>query len=319
MQSYTHFNLTERNRLAQMRAEGMTMCRIAAELGRNPSSISRELRRNQSQNTGYNAWYATMQYMKRRKACRRTSRILKDNPLQAFVRDKLERYWPPETIVAIWKREHPGAKLGHSTIYRALKMGWLEGRSARAHLRRRGKRKYARRGRFHTIHPDYTIHDRPVQALERSRVGDWEGDCIVSGPKGKGKLFTCVDRASRRLVARQSDHGDAASIRDVMIDALASYPVHTLTLDNGPEFAKHRQIAEKLGTRIYFADPHAPWQRGSSENSNGLVRFFFPKATDFSKVDPQEIQLAVDLLNDRPRKCLGWLSPNQVFFSKCCT
>lgn len=320
MRSYVHFTLEERESLRILYEQGCSIRAIARKLSRSPSSISREIRRNRHKRKGtYNAWGATSLYLKRRKKCVRRSRILGDEQLLCFVREKLASYWSPEIITAIWKQEHPGARLSHSTIYRALYKGWLAERTAGHHLFRRNKRRYKERSKYNTITPQRTIRERTPYATKRKRVGDWEGDCIVSGNHGKSCLFTCVDRASRLLLAARSDGQNAKSVHDVMIRVLKNQPAYTLTLDNGSEFAKHRELEKILNIRVYFADPRSPWQRGSNEQINGLLRFFFPKSTDFSNVDDTAIQFAVDCLNNRPRKCLGWLSPQQVFLSKCCT
>lgn len=319
MRSYGHFTLYERERLAQMRAEGKSQSDIARELGKHRSSISRELRRNGNKSTTYNAWHATSQYLHRRKACRKPHRVSWDQELLAFTQDGLAKYWSPEAIVARWKMTHPQAKLSHSTLYQALRKGLIPGRTAKQHLRRRGAHRYPNRSKFNTITPDQTIHERPGHVQTREAFGHWEGDSVVCGRSGSGRLFTCVERSSRLLVAARVDGHDARSMREAMIDALAAYQVDSLTLDNGSEFARHREVAARLNTTIYFADPHSPWQRGSNEQVNGLLRFFFPKGTDFAALNPDEISSVVDSINDRPRKCLAWLSPREVFLAMCCS
>lgn len=319
MRSYEHFTLCERERLGQLRAEGKNQSFIARELGKHRSSISRELRRNGNKSTGYNAWHATTQYLHRRKACCKPHRVSWDHELLKFIQDALAKFWSPEAIVGRWKMEHPQAKLSHSTLYQALRRDLIPGRTPKQHLRRRGTRRYRNRSKFYTITPDHTIHERPGYVQAREAFGHWEGDSLVCGRSGSGRLFTCVERSSRLLVAARADGHDALSMRDTMITALADYQVNSLTLDNGSEFAKHREVAKKLNTTIYFADPHSPWQRGSNEQVNGLLRFFFPKGTDLASLHPLDICSAVDCINDRPRKCLGWLSPREFLRAKCCT
>ena len=215
-------------------------------------------------------------------------------------------------ITARWKKEHPGDKLSASTLYRGIRNKIIGDVTATKHLRRRGKRKYSRRSKYNTIHPEHVIHERPEAANRRARIGDWEGDTIV-GAYNKSRLVTLVDRRSRLLTLRIIKGRNAEDTCKAMKEALEGLPVQSITLDNGSEFALFATLEEQLHTTVYFADPHSPWQRGSNENINGLIRFFFPKGTDFRKVSPEEVQRVEDLINRRPRKCLSWLSP-LVFF-----
>jgi len=132
-------------------------------------------------------------------------------------------------------------------------------------------------------------------------------------------VFTAVDRKTRYLTAAVSRSQSSDAVKAAAKVAIGSMPRYTLTLDNGSEFAKHRELASELGIDIYFADPRSPWQRGTNENTNGLLRYYYPKGTDFLKVNVADLDLIVSLLNDRPRKCLDWLSPREVFLATCCT
>lgn len=318
MQSYTHFSVEERESLARLREKGYTIRGIAKEMNRAPSSISRELRRNCNKGTGkYNVWGATTLYLKRRKQCRRTYRFATDTELQEYTIKRLKRLWSPEAIAAIWNREHASERVSHATIYAALRHGLLEGCSKKEHLRRRGKRKHVR-GATATIKPEHFLVDRCEEAQNRERVGDWEGDTVLGGI-GKGCLVTCIDRKSRYLVAALSPDKTAQSVSSSLIEALRGHEVHTLTLDNGSEFASFKAIEKALETEVYFCDPHSPWQRGSNENINGLLRFFFPKGSDFRLVSPETLADTLSLINLKPRKCLGWLAPADIYFAKCCS
>ena len=185
----------------------------------------------------------------------------------------------------------------------------------RTHLRRRGKRKNRRNTQV--IRPERTIHDRPEIAALRQRLGDLEGDTVY-GAVGKGCAVTVVDRRSRMLYAALSASRDSSLIAQAFAEALDGQPAETLTLDRGTEFAEFKRIEQNLGAPIYFCDPHSPWQRPSNENINDLLRFFFPKGTDFNAVDRDYFHYVLCLINNRPRKCLGWLSPVE-FLKKCCT
>lgn len=314
MQSYHHFTLEERECLRIKLTEGKSLRQIAREMERNVSSISRELSRNGKKDGSYNAYWGWCMYRSRRKKCVRTYRIETDAALKSFVMEGLDKYWSPEIIAARWQ----GCPLSPSTIYRTLKRKRLPGYTERKHLRRRGIRKYCR-GDNRTIRPDHTIHERPKVIDERSRLGDWEGDTVLGGP-GKGGLVTVVDRKSRYLRMSLIANKEAQTVENALCHTLRGpLPIKSITLDNGSEFAKFRSIEHTLHTTIYFADTHSPWQRGSNENINGLIRFFFPKGTDFRTVTHQQVLVVMTLINNRPRKCLGWLSPIEFISRHCCT
>ncbi len=317
MQSYKHFTLVERENLRVKLQEGKSLRQIAKELGRNASSISRELKRNKNKNGDYNAWRGCSLYIYRRKRCRRNKRYKVDEKLILFTQECLAKYWSPEIITAKWKEKEPGAKLSHCTIYRAIKTGMLKEYPANRFLRRRNRLKY-KRGNNQTIRPQHVIGERPEEANNRERIGDWEGD-TVRGAIGKGSLVTLVDRKSRYLVSMIVQDMRAATVSKAIYTLFEGVPVETLTLDRGSEFAEYRKMEENMGAPIYFADPYSPWQRGSNENVNGLLRFFFPKGTDFNKIAPHQLAHVVELINTRPRKCLGWLSPFEVLKAQCCT
>jgi IS30 family transposase len=298
-----------------MLREGKSLRAIAAELDRNVSSVSREIKRNQNKDGSYHPWGSTCRYLHRRKRCRRKYRLA-DETLRLFVETSLDKYWSPEIISERWRIEHPNEPLSHVTIYRALKQGQLPRYSRKKHLRRHGKRKNTHHTRV--VHPVHTIHERPEIVNVRGRLGDMEGD-TVSGAIGKGCIVTAVDRQSRMLYAALSQSRDSSLIVDAFSRAFRGVNVESITLDNGSEFAKFAEIEKNHGTTVYFADPHSPWQRPSNENINNLLRFFYPKGIDFTAVAQEDFQHVISLINNRPRKCLGWLSPLEFFSSKCCT
>jgi len=316
MRSYQHFTLTERENLAQMYAEGKSQKEIAKELGRNKSSVSRELTRNKNKNGTYHPWRATILYICRRKQSVRRNR-LERGEIRVFVEENLDKFWPPEAIAARWNQSHEEDKLSHSTIYRALRKRLISARfTAKTHLRCRGKRKNSHNSK--TIHPEHTIHDRPAIIEERVRLGDLEGDTLYGGV-GKGCAVTLVDRVSRVLYASLADSRETDVINAAFKRAIGQTSVNSITLDNGSEFAGFHDIQATHRTTVYFADPHSPWQRGTNENTNGILRFFFPKGTNFKAVSEEDFQKVVKLINGRPRKCLDWLSPVEFLFNKCCT
>jgi IS30 family transposase len=315
MQSYQHFTLFERECLSEKLKEGKSLRKIAKELNRSPSTISREMKRNWSKTSNrYHPWHATSNYLHRRKSCIRRF-LVSNSRIYKFVCDGLDKFWSPEIISTRWKQAG-GKGLSHSAIYLAIKKNRLPGYTPKTHLRRRGKRKNVHNTR--TIHPTHKIHERPEEAELRNKLGHLEGDTIY-GAIGKGCLVTLVDRASRKLYAASIPSRDSAVVKKAFLNVLDGVNVKSITLDNGSEFAKFSEIEKELNTTIYFADPHSPWQRGSNENINDVLRFFYPKGTNFLLVDNDNLQKIVDLINDRPRKCLGWLSPVEFISKKCCT
>ena len=315
MQSYQHFTISERESLWEMQRTGKSNVEIAKKLGKHRSSVWREIKRNQNKDKSYHPWRATVLYIHRRKRCKRKSRLSNETIL-AFVTSALEQYWSPQIISQRWRMEHPNEPLGHTTIYRALKRGQIKGYSRKTHLRRRGKQKHNHNTQ--AIYPVHTIHDRPLEAQARERLGDMEAD-TVHGAIGKGCVVTAVDRKSRMLYASLCKSRDSSLIANAFTKAFIGVNVETLTLDRGSEFARFAEIENNLNTTVYFADPHSPWQRGSNENINDLLRFFYPKGTDFTNIHEEDFQHVISLINNRPRKCLGWLSPVEFFSTKCCT
>lgn len=313
MLSYTHFTRIERIKIEELRKKGKGIREIARELGRSPSSVSREIRRNQSKRKPYHNWRATILYITRRQKCHPAYRLAEGTEIRNYVIEKLSVYWSPETIAACWNKEHPNDRISHTTIYRWLKKKKLTGLSRKTHLRRRGKQIHTRNANYNTIHPDRLIEDWPDEICTRARIGDWEGDTIYGGT-GKGFVATLVDRKSRFLAAARVLTRRPDDTSQSIYKALSGLPVKSISLDNGSEFSLFRQMEEHFHAPIYFARPHAPWQRGTNENTNGLLRFFFPKGCDFRNISDEELARVVDLLNSRPRRCLGWRTPAEVFF-----
>ena len=225
----------------------------------------------------------------------------------------LNCYWSPETIAGRWHLEYPERKpLCISTIYRYVKKRLFPKITPKTHLRRRGKRILPRNSNYNSIQPERIIPQWPEEIRQRARIGDWEGDTVYGGV-GKGLLVTQVDRKSRFLRAGLLAKRDASLTKAVICQLLKDVPVKSISLDNGSEFSEFKALESELHTLVYFAEPHKPWQRGTNENTNGLLRFFFPKGCDFHAVSQKFVDSVVDLINSRPRKCLGWRSPAEVF------
>ena len=313
MRVYTHLTLSEREYLEVSLKNGKSLRQIAAALGRSPSTISREIRRNWSKKANrYHHWNANNCYKHRRKRCHRKNNLTRNPAAFAFVLEKLLQFWSPEIIAGRWNKDHSD-KISLRSIYRAVRAGAFPGVKASTHFRRKGKL-YANQKKSYTRFFDSSIHDREKIVDLRGRLGDFEGDTVY-GSVGKGYLVTAVDRRSRFTVAAIARDKTIESTNAAFLEAFRRenlFDPLTLTLDNGTEFLGFKELERATGLKVYFADPHAPWQRGSNENVNGLLRFFFPRGTDFSKVSDLQLASVLHLINHRPRKCLGFLSPYEV-------
>ena len=202
-----------------------------------------------------------------------------------------------------------------NTIYRAVKSGRLSF-EARKYLRRRGKtykRKTRQDGRGH-IKDTVSIELRPKEVEQRLDIGNWEIDTVLGKP-GTGGLVTVVDRKTRLLLAAKIEDKTATTVQAALIRLLKGVECRSLTTDNGKEFARHKEVSAALGVPVYFAHPHSPWERGTNENTNGLIREYLPKGIDFRVVQSDDVLRIVERLNNRPRKCLGFRTPKEAFFN----
>ena len=319
---YLHLSEQERYSICYMNMSGWSIRKIARKLGRSPGTISRELKRNR------NPEYLGGQYLydqaqrradERRQAANRGHRKIDSlTDLGEYVRDALSLGWSPEQISARRAVDHSGdanMRITHEAIYQWVYRqdasdGWYQylrrGRKAR---RRRGIRRKRCR-----IVGRVGIEERPKAVDKRARFGDWESDTVV-GSRGRGGLATHVERKSRYLIARRIDDKRAETFARRTLAGFDGIPqklCRTMTCDNGTEFATFKRIEDRLGIKVYFADPYAPWQRGTNENTNGLLREFFPKGTDFKTVSHHEVARVVRILNNRPRKCLNYRTPAEV-------
>lgn len=327
MSPYTHLTLKDRECILLGVTLHHTYQTIANQIGCSKATVSREIKRNGGRGA-YSAVKAQKNYHKRRLKSRRP-RLLEDLNLRDFVfHCILQRQWSPEQIAGRLSFEGSSWHISHNTIYRGIEQNNL-GVKRKKHgtrgfarkLRHRGKTRKVkgtvneRRGRFNDVP---SVHERPVSCENRTRFGHWEGD-TVRGKVGRSALLTLVDRKSRYLLSQRVPKVNAKNVTQAMIDLLHTVTpqrVRTLTPDRGTEFAGDREVGEELDIPVYFPDPHAPQQRGTNENTNGLIREYFPKGTDLDKLTDQDINKFVRDLNNRPRKVLGWKSPSEVFFGK---
>ena len=313
--NYTHLTRDERYQIAILRKAGHKQTDIARLMNRHPSTISRELRRNLGQR-GYRPKQAQVLSEARMRACANGPRI--PDETWAVVDEWLAELWSREQITGrLHERGLPS--VSHEAIYHRIYADKRNGGTLHRALRcqKARRKRYGGRERRGTIPNQVSIEQRPAMVGARERFGDWEADLVI-GAGHQQALVTINERKSRYALIGHVPKKTAQAVSDVMVSLLTPYAacVHTLTTDNGKEFAQHERIASELGADFFFAHPYASWERGANENMNGLIRQFFPKKMSFDSITPDEITFAVDKLNHRPRKCLGFRTPHEVFMAQ---
>lgn len=305
-----HLTLEERERIAQFHSQGFSRAEIGRLLERDRSTIGRELARNSDDGT----YWASRAQRKAQARRHRRPRKFDDPQVNEYVRRGLTRCWSPEQIAGRARRDfrrQPRRQLSHTTIYR-----WIAGDPNRGHWEsflRFGPRPAGAETRG-KLPARAEIAGRPTIVDQRRRFGDWEGDTVV-GKQRRGGLVTLVERKSGFALVGKVARLKARNVARSAKRQLGGLPRglrRTATFDNGKEFADHQRLARATGIDIYFARPYHAWERGSNESFNGLLRQFFPKGTDFTGISPLEVKHVHDLLNDRPRKRLGYRTPREV-------
>ena len=329
MSQYHHLSINEREMILILYTEGKGIRTIAREIRRSAATVSREIKRNSLGERNYSAIEAQKRYNERRTKCRR-HRLLSNEKLQETVKRLfLDLQWSPEQISNRLGYENSLFRISCTTIYRGIYMGLLDAQAPRCFkgkqgavrkLRHRGKKRH-RNGTVETrgkIVISNRIEERPDEANGRQTIGHWEVDTLA-GKTGSACLVTITDRCSRYLLAGKISKKYSVLVAEKMIDLLSAIPKKkrkSITPDRGKEFSQHTAVTKAVnGVQFYFADPHAPWQRGTNENTNGLLREYLPKSFDIAFSSDNEIAAFVNKINFRPRKCLGWKSPHEVFFN----
>jgi len=321
--SYTHLTENDRYKISYLKSARFSLREIARRINRHHTTIGRELRRNDDPLYEDNIyWYdwTNPEALKRRHKARHHRRS-SNQDLVNYVERKLKDDWSPEVITQKLKADYPDddkMRVSHETIYRWIYSDAKDGGTLYTHLRRRRKKRrrqkrYGSGRRF--ISGRIGIAQRPVIVESRERFGDWEGDTI-EGKKSSGYIATHVERKSRYLMAAKLDNKKSDSLTMKSIRLYWGLPRkmrQTLTIDNGSEFSNFKELENKTGLTVYFADPYAAWQRGTNENTNGLLRQYFPKGSDFSKISKENLAFAVKKLNHRQSKRLSYRSPHEVF------
>ena len=315
-----HLSVMEREEISRGVASGVSMRQIALRLGRAPSTVSREVARNGGSG-GYRAHRADRAAWQRARRPK-VGKLVENVELRGAVEEKLAQWWSPQQISGWLKEKYPGVEemwVSHETIYLSL---FVQGRGALRHeltrcLRTRrairrpvGKRAPTGKGQ---IREPVMISQRPAEAEDRAVPGHWEGDLLMG--KRQTAIGTLVERATRYVMLFGLPDGNTAeSVRTALAETIQQLPEHlwrSLTWDQGKEMAEHARFTIDTGIQIYFCDPKSPWQRGSNENTNGLLRQYFPKGTDMAALTQDDLDAAAHSLNSRPRQTLGWKAPSQ--------
>jgi IS30 family transposase len=317
-----YFSQDDRIEIADGLDRGERVTAIAARIGKGYQSVYREIARNRKPDGRYQPWYAHNQaHVRRRRP--KPRRLTVDTALREAVAGKLRRGWSPAQISRWLRRRYPrrlGWQVCAETLYEAVYRGLVlqadpaNLRTGRTYRRRRGRGR-SRDGALKQSTNMKSICERPAAVESRRQAGNWEGDLIV-GAGQRSAIATLVERKTRftLLVKLPGDHS-ARTVGDALIGAFAKLPAQlrrTLTWDQGNEMFQHERIERATGLGIYFADPHSPWQRGTNENTNGLLRQYLPKGTDLSRWTDEQLQEIAAELNDRPRLCLNDKSPHQI-------
>ena len=312
--AYTQLTREQRYQIYILRKAGHRQNFIATEIGVHPATISRELQRGCGLR-GYRPKQAD-DLAGVRKQKRYRPRIAATT--WAVIEQLLRQDWSPEQVSG-WLAKEKQLQVSHERIYQYIYADKARGGTLSKHLRCRKLRRkrygsYDRRGRLPNCR---SIEERPKIVEQRKRVGDWEADTII-GQNHQQAILSLVERKSKLCLLKKVERNTAASVEHAMCELLRplAAKVYTITSDNGREFANHESVAKKLNAAFYFAHPFAAWERGTNENTNGLVRQYFPKGSDFSKITADDIQQVTARLNNRPRKRLSYRTPQRVFFKE---
>jgi len=321
MNYYKHLTIDERERIMFLLNSGKNKFQIAKILGRHHTTIGREVERNKPPKN-YSASRAQKRYENKKKNCGAIP-ILKDPYVRNFVEEHLKLRWRAEEISAWVKKEKLPFKISPSTIYRGYDTKLISHSLKQYFPQKKKNKRHKKESRQGKMQDTVSIHKRPKIVDERKRIGDFEGDTVI-GQRKTGSMLTFVDRASMYLIVGYIENRNKELVKQQTVELLKNNKVKTMTLDNGKEFQNHKEIEKQLKIKIYFCDPYSPWQRGLNEYMNRTLREYFPKKINFAILTKEEIEKAVNEINNRPRKRLNYYTPNQVFHNprllrKMCT
>jgi IS30 family transposase len=313
MRNYTQLTQEQRYQIYALMKAGHTQSETANLIDVHKTTISRELKRNRGLR-GYRPKQAHQFALSRRKKFKYRIEASTWTLVEILIRQE----WSPEQISG-WLKKNCDFQISHEWIYQHILKDKLVGGDLYRHLRCQKKRRkrYGRNDRRGKLKNRVSIDERPGIVDTRQRLGDWEVDTII-GKGHRQAIVSLTERKSRLALLRKVERKTAQAVSDAVIELLETLPVqtHTITADNGKEFADHERIARDLRANVYFAHPYSSWERAANENMNGLIRQYFPKKHNFATITETEIEIVMDRLNNRPRKCLGFKSPIQVFFNR---
>lgn len=303
----------QRYQIEALLKTGMTQKAIAQKIGVHPSTIGRELKRNTGLR-GYRNQQAQRLTDERRKSAHKASKLTDE--VKDWIVQLIEQDLSPQQVVD-YLEQHRGIKLHHESVYQFIYEDKRQGGKLHTHLRIANKsyrKRYGKHDRRGQIKNRVSIEERPEIVESKTRIGDWEGDTII-GKGRKSALLTLVERKTLYTIIVPLTGKRADLLADAAIEALKADKQNllTLTLDNGKEFAEHERMAEELEMQVYFAHPYSSWERGINENTNGLIRQYFPKGMDLSQVTQEQAQWVMDRLNNRPRQSRNGKTPNELF------
>lgn len=313
---YTHLIKADRIVIEVLLGQKFSIRKIAWVLGKSPSTVSREIGRNRNNRGEYDPHLAEYKNLGRGKRPIRSHKL--DDPrLMRWVVKRLRSCWSPEQIAGRLRYlypHNPKRWISHESIYRYVR---TRAKGLRCYLRR-GHKRYRKPGSMSPsakrIRDRVGIEQRPQVVQEQARFGDWEGDTLL-GKQGKRRIMTIVERRSLYVVLRPMQNAGATALNQAVLQGLAHLPkelIHTITVDNGSEFSRFKELEERLDAKVYFARPYAAWERGINENINGLIRQFLPKGQSLVGVNEKQLYGYQQNLNNRPRKKLGYRTPAEV-------
>ena len=323
--SYTHIKPAQQVELAVLLRAGLRQSEIALILDKNPSSISREIKRNKTDDNKYKAGIAKQKTRERRlKANKRFRKITRNKKLKRYIIRKLKKYWSPEQIAGKLKKKYRRTIVSHETIYQFIYKYREDLKETLRCRKGKYKRRYGTGNRIKKRKEDEESKKKRIDTRSetvelRERLGDFEGDTIV-GQNRKDRILTYVDRKSGYLIAKIIHDVTAEKVRKHTSDSFRSLSKNkrfTITYDNGSEFSAYELIERETKMKVYFAYPYHSWERGTNENTNGLLRQFYPKKSSFSDITQEDLDKIVYLINNRPRKRLNYLTPYEVFVKNC--
>lgn len=320
---YQHFTVEEREEIQVRLWRKESIRSIAKRLGRSPSSVSREIKRNLPPERHRYAPRVAHERALRKRTSRGREGRLKNERIRRYVVTRLKKRWSPEQIAGRIEKD-VGETISHEAIYQFVYAqvhrggyGWVKPgkEDLRPYLRRRRKRRVAHGSRRcqRVLRPKGpSIEMRPSVVMKRTRLGDWEGDTVVSTDHKPG-INTLVERKTGKVCMTKLVARTAAATTAAVVARLRQLPACTLTLDNGSENQNWQEITDATGAQCFFTHPYSSWERGSNENTNGLIRDYFPKSTDFTTIPVEALAFVEAELNNRPRKRLGYLTPNEAW------